>query len=509
MATLKKLAIKEKVSSQREKLTEFCILLFLILLASFRLYNLDGIFVYDYDEGVYLQTAKQFLNGYSLYDKIFFSQPPFFIYFIALFMLMLGKNVYAGRFAIAFSSILGGIATYFIVRKLTRSYIPAIASFMALMIDYLFMYYSRAVEGEVPCTVFSLFSILFIIDFLRDDKKIISIIASGFFLALAMLTKFFAASTAISIFLILFFSSNGNFSISFLKGKKNALIKAEDLVLFLTSAAIPVLFLLPLIDLKFAYAQLFMFHLSKPPGGTVLDKLRQLISYLSDDTGLILFGIVGFLTTIISSSPEFLLIPTWLLFSVLMLIFLPQPLWYHHPVIVIPPLAILFGLSLDFFIKKWKSLSIRKNDQSYQLKRFLLLCFFLLLLVVYSSYLPSLFNADKMLIFSRQNVQENEVIKLIDEVTGSNDWIISDDQLIVFDANRNVPPELCDTSFMRISSGYLTDKELIRLTEEYNVKVVIFWTNRLLQLSNFSNYVKENFILLKKYDENQLVYIRR
>jgi hypothetical protein len=99
-------------------------------------------------------------------------------------------------------------------------------------------------------------------------------------------------------------------------------------------------------------------------------------------------------------------------------------------------------------------------------------------------------------------------VKLLDNVTKKTDWIISDDQLTVFVADRNMPPELCDTSFMRISSGYLTANELINLSEKYNVKVIIFWTGRLIQLKDFLNYTQRNFKCLKKFGDNQLVYIR-
>jgi hypothetical protein len=112
-------------------------------------------------------------------------------------------------------------------------------------------------------------------------------------------------------------------------------------------------------------------------------------------------------------------------------------------------------------------------------------------------------------VFKGGSEPEYRVAELIRNLTSPDEWIISDDQAMIFIAGRNVPPELCDTSFMRISSGYLGDDEAIYLAEAYRVRVVVFWTGRLVQLKRFLEYVEANYRLIGVYDSGRRIYIRR
>ncbi|MGB9760010.1 MAG: FtsX-like permease family protein [Thermoproteota archaeon] len=504
------LELRQKVKNLFPVSCKFLLIVLLLLYAYTRLHNLNGRFSYDYDEGVYLQTAKQFINGYQLYSQVFLSQPPLFIYFISFFFLILGENVYAGRVAIAFFSIIGGIITFFISKELVKSKPTAMLSLIVLMLNNVFLYYSRAVEGEVPSVVLSLAAIFFMLKFAKG-KELTYIFASGLFLSLAMLTKFFAASTAFSLLLFLFvysFSSNRRLVFS----EKKIRLFVKRITFFIAGGLLPLLILLPyFFNFSSFYSQLFLFHLHKPTGGSVLEKLIQIKSYLSSDLDILLFGIVGFIIAVVTLNVGALLISLWLFSSIVMLVLLPQPLWYHHLVIIVPSLAILSSITFDFVIRAGKSLNSRIQKDRY--KNFILFVLpftlFVLPFILYMPHIPKLIYNDVQIIFYRQNALETEVAKLLDNVTNKTDWVISDDQLTVFVADRNVPPELCDTSFMRIGSGYLTTSELINLSEKYNVKVIIFWTGRLIQLKDFLNYTQRNFKCLKKFGNNQLIYIRK
>ena len=488
---------------------KFLFIVLLLLYAYTRLHNLNGRFSYDYDEGVYLQTAKQFINGYPLYSQVFLSQPPFFIYFISFFLFVFGENVYAGRLTIAFFSIVGGIVAFFISKELTKSKSAAMLSLIVLMLDNVFLYYSRAVEGEVPNVVLSLIAMFFMLKFIKN-KESIYIFVSGLFLSLAMLTKFFAASTAFSLLLFLFvYSFLSNKRLVFSEKKIRTFVK--HIAFFVAGGLLPLLILLPyFFNFSSFYNQLFSFHLHKPAGESALGKLIQIKDYFSSDPSILLFGIVGLIIAIVTFNAGALLISLWLFSSTTMLVLLPQPLWYHHPVIIVPPLAILSSVAFDFVIRTGKSLNsrIRKDHSKNLILLVLSFILFVLPFILYLAYIPKLINNDAQIVFYKQNALESDVVKLLDNITKKTDWIISDDQLTVFVADRNMPPELCDTSFMRISSGYLTANELINLSEKYNVKVIIFWTGRLIQLKDFLNYTQRNFKCLKKFGDNQLVYIR-
>jgi hypothetical protein len=116
---------------------------------------------------------------------------------------------------------------------------------------------------------------------------------------------------------------------------------------------------------------------------------------------------------------------------------------------------------------------------------------------------------DLGLISPRDNPRFRDAVEIIKTYAGTTDYIITDEQILAFFAERDVPPNLVDTSHMRISSGYLDSEMVIELAEQYRVKVIVLWTGRLKRLEDFVNYVKVNYELVKDYGSGHEVYVRR
>jgi hypothetical protein len=73
--------------------------------------------------------------------------------------------------------------------------------------------------------------------------------------------------------------------------------------------------------------------------------------------------------------------------------------------------------------------------------------------------------------------------------------IITDDQGLAFLAARDVPPGLTDTSYTRISTGYLQAREVIDQAEQYKVSLVLFWTGRLSSMPEVVEWAEKRFPL--------------
>jgi hypothetical protein len=84
--------------------------------------------------------------------------------------------------------------------------------------------------------------------------------------------------------------------------------------------------------------------------------------------------------------------------------------------------------------------------------------------------------------------------------------VVTDDQAMVFWADRNVPPPLAETSFLRINSGWLTDQQLIALTKEYKPWAIASLSGRFDLLPHYLDWVKEHYQLVKSYDEEARIY---
>ncbi|MEM2739647.1 MAG: glycosyltransferase family 39 protein [Candidatus Bathyarchaeia archaeon] len=471
-----------------------------------RLYNLGVRYSYDYDEGVYLQTARQMLNGYKLYEQVFLSQPPILIYLVAASMKFLGEDLYAGRLPIALTSILTGVSLYLAARRICNP-TAGIVGLAILTIDRVFLQYSRAVEGEVPCIAFAMLAYLFIVEYIRRDKLLYSF-ASGLSSSIAILSKFLAAPILPAI-LPAFSTRVGSTNLRSDVGGSNRRLKG--LIAFVIGASIPLAILL-LYDPVDLYDQLYMYHRSKPLGGTVIEKLIQLYGYLSENPAALILGSIGLIVAFASLDIGCLLASINLLLSVSMLVFLPQPLWYHHVAVLSPQLSLLSGLTIGYSTKICMRLYARSSKGKGRFKRIAVPIIVLIAFSTLSLYAASLAlsaPAISSILFRGGGELEYRIAEFIRNITSPDEWIISDDQAMVFVAGRDVPPELCDTSFMRISSGYLVDEEAMYLAEAYRVRIVIFWTGRLIQLKRFVEYVEANYHRIGVYDSGRRIYLRR
>src|ERR1051326_2462566 len=73
--------------------------------------DLDEPFVHDYDEGVYLCSARSALAGHPLFTEVFSSQPPAFLKILTWSFYLCGDSVVVGRAVIVFFSVLCLAAT--------------------------------------------------------------------------------------------------------------------------------------------------------------------------------------------------------------------------------------------------------------------------------------------------------------------------------------------------------------------------------------------------------------
>src|SRR5713101_7606872 len=121
-----------------------------------RLYHLGLPFDRDgYDEGVYWQTLRSMSAGNTLYQHIFYSQPPFFILSTFPGYLLFGSSLWSARLAIALVSLLGLLGAFLLGMALSGR-LGAIAAMLLLIVNPLYLAQSQTIEAEVSSTAFSL-----------------------------------------------------------------------------------------------------------------------------------------------------------------------------------------------------------------------------------------------------------------------------------------------------------------------------------------------------------------
>ncbi|HEY6407042.1 MAG TPA: phospholipid carrier-dependent glycosyltransferase, partial [Ktedonobacteraceae bacterium] len=147
-------------SSRWQKALFWGVLLALLAIAlGMRLYGLGLPFDRDgYDEGVYWQTLLSMRAGNTLYQQIFYSQPPFFMLSTYPFYVLFGGTLWAARLGIALVSLLGLLGALLMGKALSGR-LGAIAAVLLLMLDLLYLSQSQKIEAEVSSAAFSMLAV--------------------------------------------------------------------------------------------------------------------------------------------------------------------------------------------------------------------------------------------------------------------------------------------------------------------------------------------------------------
>jgi len=101
------------------------------------------------------------------------------------------------------------------------------------------------------------------------------------------------------------------------------------------------------------------------------------------------------------------------------------------------------------------------------------------------------------------------MVSALDAFTAPGDLVVGDDQYVVALANRSTPPQLVDTSGVRIGSGSLTTAQLESIILQDNVRVVLFASGRFQEAPGFAAWVKANFNQVASFGNGRALYLRR
>ena len=85
--------------------------------------------------------------------------------------------------------------------------------------------------------------------------------------------------------------------------------------------------------------------------------------------------------------------------------------------------------------------------------------------------------------------------------------VVSDDQTTVAQAGLDAPPELVDTSLVRINSGNLTTADVERIIERDHVRAVLFGTTRLEHLPGLKEWVMSRAQETVNLSEGRVLYV--
>jgi len=489
------------VTGQRNKFFWATLVVILLVFFLWQVNHLEG-FRWDFDEGVYMMDARLIRAGYRLYADVFSPSPPLFIHSLSLAFALAGASVQVARAVVVAYSTLGLLSVALIGREL-QGWVAGLSAVVLLSITPDFFTYSRVCIGDLPAISVAALAVLTSLLYRRSLWRG-WLMFSGLALSASILLKFLAVFAAPLVVLIVIETHLKQWSIR--QRRDRWCLVVTDLFWLGASFGLPILFCLLVYEFRPMYDQVVA---QQWIGRTVFEadamaNLRRMAIYLLEDKGLAALALYGTLTVLIQQPRRGWSVIAWLVLVVLMLLN-HAPLWPHLLTPLLFPLAILAGLGVEEIGHRLKLVGQKKRKREV-VGALVSLC----ALLIYGLNLPGLVRADGERLTAPQVPIELFIPRFLQAVTDPDDFIITDEPVVAFWADRDVPPPLTDTSRVRMQTGFLTTEQLVSLTEEYDPPAIVFWSSdRFVENApEYVDWVDERYTRVERLGKRRKVYLR-
>jgi 4-amino-4-deoxy-L-arabinose transferase-like glycosyltransferase len=486
------------------------VLALVVIAIGMRLYHLGLPFDRDgYDEGVYWQTLRSMGAGNTLYQHIFYSQPPFFILSTFPGYILFGSSLWSARLAIALVSLIGLLGAFLLGMALSGR-LGAIAAMLLVIANPLYLAQSQRIEAEISSAAFSLLAMGLAYlwwEHPEGTRGLCYAALTGITVTLSILSKLLSVSLLVPIALLMVAR------LWQIWHKQPGTRLRALLPLFVGIGACILTLVVLLLPYSGTYQSMLQsvitFHndaaqvySSTQQGNlsTIQDALTSLLSLTA------LYGIVA---AVLRRDWRVIPLITWLL-ATLFLLWHMVPLFPHHLVALTPPLIALAVTGIGNPSAQNKNIS---DGLMLQATSFISGIAIMLILIT------AIFNLQQDRLYYRaENASsvtgltqlESQVATDLRQVTTPDQLVVTDAQFIAGLADRTTPPALVDTSAVRINSGYLTLSQLENATSQPQVRAVLFFTGRfhLPNVAGFHAWVAQNFHLLHNYGAGRELWVR-
>jgi 4-amino-4-deoxy-L-arabinose transferase-like glycosyltransferase len=503
-------------------------------------YDLDS-----YDEGVYWQSLRSMSTGASLYQQIFYSQPPFFLLSIYPFYALLGQTLWSARLGIAIISLFGFVGALLLGKALAGR-LGMLLALLLLVINPLYLAESQILQADGPSTALTLLAVGLAYLWWENPDGMAGYslaILVAFTLALSILTKLLVvpALVPIGLFVLARFwqikrhaSAKPFFSILPILLGCTVFILTTVLLLLPFIHALPQMWHMVVsfhtdakTNLLISNSKAKSYHLETQQNASMIQKV--LVSLLGAS------ALYGTIAALIQRNWRVIPLLAWLAATIY--VFWQQvPLLSHHMVAVIPPLIglsvmgvapitpagkrlrMLIGrllrslpLKIALISKKCAFLKAvcKATDPRVNLTMMLAIMLVLCQIVINFQAIHSFYNKTYINAHSQTTQSNMQVAQDLQQATKPDQLVITDAQFIAAQAGRNTPASLVDTSNVRLSTGYVTTQQLIEAASQPQVQAVLFYTNRLdLIRPSFYNWVQQHFHLAKHYGTHKELWIK-
>ena len=463
-------------------------------------FHLGG-FAWGWDEGVLLMTGRQLQRGAPLYAKIWYNYPPLFPRMLATVFNVLGPSAAAGRGMVLVLSglLLGGVSA--IGYRLSRGWFPALSAVLLVVLAPPFLLSSRAVVADLPALSLAVWAVA-LATWNLERPHWGRFIGAGILYGLSLAIK----PTAVFAGLPLAIAACWPDRDSARRVSASAVSRVSLLVL---GALVALVVSMTGSHLGTLVRQVLgSLATSKGSHGLQVGaNLVEILAYLAfvDHPGpryvlplLLVPGLV--FLAVARRRPQSIVLLSW--WSAGVLTWLTHvPLYSHHLITLLVPSALIAAYGVAGLVR-WAP--FRHRLPSW------ILATLALLLVAYLAGAGRLMTHGARFALPSDDDEDADALDLaraLPELLAPERYLVTDSLMLAFVADRQVPPELVNTSSYRIETGQLNASQAIAWTQAYGVEGIVFWDDRLELLPEYVAWVQERFRLDRAYGNERRVYL--
>jgi hypothetical protein len=394
----------------------------------------------DVDEGVFLMTARLLHQGYGTHN-FFFDQFWFFPKILATMFTLFGDSLLVGRMTVFVFSLAGLAGIAMLSRQLGTEWGTAVAAILICAFDPLYIRQSRIVMADVPAMTCLVWSLVCVFSFQKNHRRF-WIALSGLCAGASLLLKPFAVGFIVTIAIVLLAErtrrENGR-----LKFDPAILADAVIFSAFAIGIALPFInFLQPIEEFRRTVG--FHLHERNWLMTRVDDRWRGLYEFIRLNVPPTVFAIAGIAALRPLSTSIMALIAGGLVTTAILL---EMPPWIHHYVLILPPLVIFSVLGFERGLVAFKRFitQLRTAHRLHFASNWAAILFAAAVLISLID-LPWLFRFDRRT-RSPTAFRVDEVVQYVQQNFQPNEYLLSDDPLVLYLAGRLMPPAAINFSY--------------------------------------------------------------
>jgi hypothetical protein len=432
-------------------------------------------YAWSNDEGLYLQRAALANAGYELYGEIAFNKPPLLIWVLQLAFIVGGQTLASARLACLALSLLGMLSLSVLIAQMWGRWAGLATAWLVLAFPDVPVR-AHAVMSDWPAMAFALVALCAALAFRHRRERRWLILAGGAFSA-ALLIHPLLVYTGVPLAVLLL-----------LPGIGRSRARWGDAVLLCGVGAAMAIAVLIAVDCQELLTWVVGHNVSGVGAGVEISKpgALRLAEFPRQNPALVLLAAVGAVALGAERRWRTLaVVGVWIVATAI--VFLAwTPIWGHYTLFLSLPLAGLAGTGLaragGCFSK-----AVRRRAGISRLQWLLgAVAVVGLGAVVVGRLGAEAFHTEGGPEWAPERLA---VISFLEETVPEEGFVVTDDPLLAFMADRLVPPDLTEVSLRQVLLGSLTAEDVVLSVLRSETEAVVFATNRLARLTLFDRWV--------------------